>query len=194
MANALITGTHRGIGRSILLKFAQNGYNAWACARRPDPAFEEEIADIARKNNVWIEPVYFDLSSTESIKAGFRQVWLSKKPVDVLVNCAGVAFVDLFQRTPEQKIREVFLALFVLWDAAKDILEPGPFVHAVSLAGGKQGVHHGSSLGCLIIAAEQVVLAADGQGPDAVLYHVIVYLVSAVGNVETEFLKDSVGI
>ena len=59
-----------------------------------------------------------------------------------------------------QKIREVFLALFVLWDAAKDILEPGPFVHAVSLAGGKQGVHHGSSLGCLIIAAEQVVLAA----------------------------------
>ena len=108
MANVIITGTHRGIGRSILQKFAQKGSNVWACARKPDSTFEFEIADIARQNNVWIEPVYFDLSSTESIKTGFKQIWLSKKPVDVLVNCAGVAFVDIFQRTTEQKIREVF--------------------------------------------------------------------------------------
>ena len=60
---------------------------------------------------------------------------------------------------PWQKIREVFLTLFVLWDTAEDVLQPGPFVYAPGFAGGKQRVYHGRSLGGFVIAAEQVVLA-----------------------------------
>ena len=58
-----------------------------------------------------------------------------------------------------QKIREVLLAHFVLWDTAEDVLQPGPFVYAAGFAGGKQRVYHGRSLGGFVIAAEQVVLA-----------------------------------
>ena len=33
--NAVVTGANRGIGRSILKVFAQNGANIWACQRNP---------------------------------------------------------------------------------------------------------------------------------------------------------------
>lgn len=108
MPNAIITGTNRGIGKAILKKFVENGYNVWACARTKNEDFEKELKELAEKNNVWVEPVYFDLSSSDAIKTGFKQIWSSKKPIDVLVNNAGIAYIDLFQLTPEQKIREVF--------------------------------------------------------------------------------------
>ncbi len=106
--NVIITGANRGIGKEILKKFAKEGCNIWACARTQNQEFEDELKKIAEENNVWIEPVYFDLTSSNSIKNGFKQIWNSKKKIDVLVNNAGIAFVDLFQLTPEQKIREVF--------------------------------------------------------------------------------------
>ena len=106
--NVIITGSNRGIGKAILKKFAKEGCNIWACARSPKKEFEDELKEIADKNGVWIEPVYFDLTSSESIKTGFKQIWASKKKIDVLVNNAGIAFIDLFQLTPEQKIRETF--------------------------------------------------------------------------------------
>ena len=106
--NVIVTGANRGIGKEIVKKFAYEGCNVWACSRTQNLEFEKDMEEIAEKNNVWIRPVYFDLTSPESIKAGFKQIWNSKQRVDVLVNNAGVAFVDLFQLTPEQKIRDVF--------------------------------------------------------------------------------------
>lgn len=34
----------------------------------------------------------------------------------------------------------------------------------------------------------------DGQRPDAVLHHIVVYLVTAVGDVERQFFKDHIGV
>lgn len=106
--NVLITGTNRGIGAALLNKFAAEGYNIWAHARRQTPEFEQEVAKIAKDNNVWIKPVFFDLSSEEAIKEGFKQIYKEKLPIDVLVNNAGLAFIDLFQLTPMAKVRELF--------------------------------------------------------------------------------------
>ena len=106
--NVLITGTNRGIGFALLKKFAREGYNIWAHARKQTPEFEKEITQIAEENNVWIKPVYFDLSNEEAIKEGFKQIYKEKLPIDVLVNNAGVAFIDLFQLTPMKKVRELF--------------------------------------------------------------------------------------
>jgi len=64
----------------------------------------------------------------------------------------------------------------------------------VCLAGGKQGVDHGCPLCGVVVTAEQIVLAPDGQRPDAVLHHIVVYLVTAVGDVERQFFKDLIGV
>ena len=106
--NVLITGTNRGIGRAILEKFAKEGYNIWAHARKQMTEFEQEVAQLAKENNVWIKPVYFDLSSEDAIKEGFKQIYKERLPIDVLVNNAGLAFVDLFQLTPMAKVRDLF--------------------------------------------------------------------------------------
>jgi 3-oxoacyl-[acyl-carrier protein] reductase len=37
--NAVITGCAKGIGKSILSVFAENGANLWACVRKPDEEF-----------------------------------------------------------------------------------------------------------------------------------------------------------
>jgi hypothetical protein len=43
--------------------------------------------------------------------------------------------LNLGYPVPWQKIGEVFLTLFVLWDATENVLEPGPFINTTSFAG-----------------------------------------------------------
>lgn len=108
MANVIITGSNRGIGHAILKRFAAGGYNVWACARKPSQAFEAELSELSKQYGIWIEPVYFDLLDSASIKEGFKKIWQSKRSIDVLVNNAGMAYIDLFQLTPERQIRDMF--------------------------------------------------------------------------------------
>lgn len=105
---AVVTGCARGIGHSILETFASQGANLWACARKPTEEFEARIAALANKHGVRIIPVYFDFADAEQVKAGAKAIILSKEPVDVLVNNAGVTYNALFQMTPMEKMREVF--------------------------------------------------------------------------------------
>ena len=39
-----------------------------------------------------------------------------------------------------------------------------------------------------------VRIPGSGQRPDAVLHHIVVYLVTAIGDVERQFLKDLIGV
>jgi 3-oxoacyl-[acyl-carrier protein] reductase len=93
--SAVITGANRGIG-------------LWACARRPDEAFEADLARLAEVHGVRIRPVYFDLADAEGVKAGAGEIVAAGEPVDVLVNNAGVIFTALFQMTPMARMKELF--------------------------------------------------------------------------------------
>jgi 3-oxoacyl-[acyl-carrier protein] reductase len=106
--NAIVTGANRGIGRAIVEAFAQNGARVWAHARRGTPEFLADMAAIAGRHGVEIEPVIFDVTDKAAMKAGVRQIAASKRPVDVLVNNAGIAHGGLFQMTSVDTIREVF--------------------------------------------------------------------------------------
>lgn len=101
--------------------------------------------------------------------------------------CAGAP-------VPGKQVCVVFCALFIFRDPVEDIFKPGPFVNATRFAGRQQGVDHGRSLCGIVVTAEQIVLATYGLGPDAVLYHVVVYLITPVGNIEGEFFQYLVGI
>lgn len=106
--NAIVTGAKKGIGYATVLKLAQAGYNIWACARVYDAELEERLGLIAKKNNVWIKPCYFDLSDEKQIKATLKKIISERKNIDVLVNVAGTVFNGSFSMTPVSKIREVF--------------------------------------------------------------------------------------
>lgn len=110
--NAVITGARRGIGRAAVECFAGYGANIWACARKPDEAFEEDMAGLAKKHGVWIKPVYFDLADSAGLAAAVKGILSEKLPVDVLVNNAGMPYGGTLFTTPMAKLQEVFTVNF----------------------------------------------------------------------------------
>lgn len=108
MSTIILTGSNRGIGKELLIKFAKNKYNIYACARKKNDDFEREIHALENEYNVWIKPVYFDLSDEEQIKCGIKEILKDKQPIDVLVNNAGIPFGASFQMTSQSKLTEVF--------------------------------------------------------------------------------------
>ena len=107
--NAIITGARRGIGRATVEVFAKYGANVWACARKPDADFEQDMKNIAEKYDIQIWPVYFDVVDNEQVKQAIQAIRKQKIMVDALVNVAGIAEVSTsFQMTPLDKMKRVF--------------------------------------------------------------------------------------
>lgn len=106
--NAIITGSNRGIGKAMLKEFAYNGYDLWACARKQTEEFERYTKELETKTGASIVPIYFDLSDENAIKTGLKQIFSSKKTIDVLVNNAGVPHGGLLTMTSLSKLKEVF--------------------------------------------------------------------------------------
>lgn len=122
--NVLITGANRGIGWAMVEKFARAGYNVWACARSKNESFEKKLKALEAEYKIWIQPVYFDLSSSASIKEGFKTIYHSKKSIDVLVNNAGIGHSELFLLSSEAKMREVFeINVFAVMELTQLVLK-----------------------------------------------------------------------
>ena len=105
---AVVTGCNRGIGKSILDVFANNGANIWACIRQPDDRFTEYVTSLSKKTGVEINQVYFDFTQIDQIKTGVKTILSKKTAVDVIVNNAGVIFTSIFQMTSIDKMKEIF--------------------------------------------------------------------------------------
>ena len=46
--NIVLTGANRGIGNAMLHRFAEEGANLWAFARRPSETFEQDCQQILK--------------------------------------------------------------------------------------------------------------------------------------------------
>jgi 3-oxoacyl-[acyl-carrier protein] reductase len=106
--NAIITGCARGIGKQMLIAFADNGANVWACCRTGTADFEQLCENLASSNGVRITPLYFDITDGLKMKEAVRVILAGKASVDVLVNNAGITYNALYQMTSMDKMREVF--------------------------------------------------------------------------------------
>lgn len=105
---ALITGTNRGLGKAILEEFAQNGANIIAHARKKTDEFMAYAENIKKQYKINICPIFFELTNLDEMKMALKPLIVSKEPIDILVNCAGIAHVSMFSQTPISKIREIF--------------------------------------------------------------------------------------
>jgi len=105
---AFITGTNRGIGKTLAVEFSRNGANIIAHARRETPEFMQMCAALAKEYGVSVSPLFFDMTDSSAMKEAVRGLVSAKTSVDILVNNAGVAHGGLFQMTSMTKIREIF--------------------------------------------------------------------------------------
>lgn len=82
--------------------------NIIAHARKETLDFLNNLENLKNKYDVEVQPVYFELTNSEEMKLALKPLIISKSPIDILVNCAGVAHVSMFSQTPISKIKEIF--------------------------------------------------------------------------------------
>lgn len=102
---ALVTGCSRGIGKEIMLTFAENGAVVYANARTSgclDEYIDRE--DILGK----IVPVYFDVKDAEMCKSVVLQIKKEQGKLDVLVNNAGIMKDAYLGMIDQETINNVF--------------------------------------------------------------------------------------
>ncbi len=90
--------------------------------------------------------------------------------------------------------KQVGKVSFMAGEAGKDIFQPGPGLDICRLAAAEQRVDDGGADGCVVVAGEEIVLAAKGQRPDGVLDAVVVDVVPPVENIAAQARKQRVRV
>ena len=105
----VVTGSNKGIGKSIVQSLAKNGSNIWACARKKNEEFTNFLYEIKASNSqISILESYFDLSSIDDVKKAALEIINSGKKIVGLVNNAGIIHNASFQMTSTKVLKDVF--------------------------------------------------------------------------------------
>lgn len=98
----LITGASRGIGRAIALEFAKHRVGSLLLVARDHQRLTEVVAEVATFGVAAI-PIALDLTAPIEVNIAIAKAWRSYGPIDLLINCAGVAHQRSFlkSRLPE---------------------------------------------------------------------------------------------
>ncbi|EYM95924.1 3-oxoacyl-[acyl-carrier-protein] reductase [Staphylococcus aureus] len=104
--SALVTGASRGIGRSIALQLAEEGYNVavnYAGSKEKAEAVVEEI----KAKGVDSFAIQANVADVDEVKAMIKEVVSQFGSLDVLVNNAGITRDNLLMRMKEQEWDDV---------------------------------------------------------------------------------------
>ena len=104
----VLTGCNKGIGKEILKLFSENKAKVYACVRKIDDGFLQDIKALEKKNQNKIIPIKFDLNNEIEVKNAANQIIKSEKKIDIIVNNAGSIHTSIFQMTSSKVIREIF--------------------------------------------------------------------------------------
>lgn len=104
----MITGAGGGIGLAVMKNFAAQGADVIACEYKETEIFTEKWEAIAKEFGCKVYPIYFDLSDEEAIKIGLKEISALKMPIDVLVNCAGIAKFGPVIMTSQVMLKQIF--------------------------------------------------------------------------------------
>ncbi len=102
----LVTGSSRGIGKAIAMKFAREGYQTVInCAH----SFNELLNTASEIQALGASclPIIADVSSPEAINHMFEEITMVFGHVDVVINNAGISCMKLFTDTDEDDWHKV---------------------------------------------------------------------------------------
>lgn len=86
---AVVTGGSRGIGYAIAQALAADNYDILLIARTTD-SLNEAVLSLSQKGTGTITPLAVDLTDNEAVCMSFSSCAMLLRPVDVLVNAAGI--------------------------------------------------------------------------------------------------------
>ena len=99
--NIWITGASSGIGRALALKFAKQGWQVAASARR-----ENLLKDLNNQNpNIYSFPL--DVKNESEAKKIFQNIIEKLKTIDISVFCTGIHDPDAEKKLNSEKIRQI---------------------------------------------------------------------------------------
>lgn len=185
MKNIIITGTSRGIGNALAIKFAQEGHKVLAISRKVN-------ANLLQNENITCLSV--DLSKADELLKIEHFLSSSWKQVDVIIHNAGAILLKPFAETTVEDFRKVYevnvFGVVALTKLALPFLKSGSHVVTISSMGGIQGSMkfaglsaYSSSKGAVITLAELLSEEFKAQG--------ISFNVLALGSVQTEMLAEA---
>ena len=86
MKTVLITGATSGIGKACAMKFGEAGYRVIAWGRN-----KEKLTRLNQQMEGEIMPMGVDVCNREQVKLAIERIHAAWKPIDVLINNAGLA-------------------------------------------------------------------------------------------------------
>lgn len=104
---ALVTGASRGIGKAIALELSRKGYDLVLSARDFIllSQLKETISLMPEPKGNCLAIVPLDMSCQKSINIAIAQIWRDWGPIDLLINCAGVAHQSNFLESDSRKFQ-----------------------------------------------------------------------------------------
>ena len=99
--NIWITGASSGIGKSLAIKFAKEGWQVAASARR------ENLLQELNKKNSNIHSFPLDIKDETKTKKIFQEIIEKFKSVDICVFCTGIHDPESEKKLSSEKIREI---------------------------------------------------------------------------------------
>ncbi|HEY0091809.1 MAG TPA: SDR family oxidoreductase [Flavobacterium sp.] len=185
MKNIIISGTSRGIGYELALKFAASGYNVLAISRKVPRQLGE---------NPLITCLALDLSLESDIQQVADFINSTWKSVDAIINNAGALLLKPFAETTITDFEHIYrvnvFGLAELTRICLPFMKPGSHVVSISSMGGIQGSikfaglsAYSSSKAAVIALSELLAEEYRGQG--------ISFNVLALGSVQTEMLAEA---
>jgi NAD(P)-dependent dehydrogenase (short-subunit alcohol dehydrogenase family) len=185
MKNIIVTGTSRGIGYELALKFANAGHHVLAISRKTPRIL------IENKN---ISCLSVDLSSEADLEKVLDFLSTSWKKVDAIVHNAGSFMLKPFSESTQRDFEDIYkvnvFAVANLTRICLPYLQKGSHVVTISSMGGIQGslkfsglAAYSSSKGAVITLSELLAEEYKERG--------IAFNVLALGAVQTEMLEEA---
>jgi NAD(P)-dependent dehydrogenase (short-subunit alcohol dehydrogenase family) len=185
MKNIIVTGTSRGIGLELALRFANAGHHVLAISRNTPQILIEN-------NNVTCLSV--DLSKEEDLTKVEQFLSSSMKKADAIVHNAGALLLKPFGETTSEEFENIYkVNVFGVANLTKICLPyliKGSHVVTISSMGGIQGSMkfaglsaYSSSKGAVITLSE---LLAEEYKEREIAFNVL-----ALGAVQTEMLAEA---
>lgn len=121
---ALITGASRGIGRSLALRFAREGYQlSLVCQKHIEEL--QKMKEDCQKNGQDCLCFQGDVGDFSFIKEIVQQTYNHFSTIDLLINNAGISYVGLLtDMTPEQWGQLLSTNLTALYNTCHEVI-PG---------------------------------------------------------------------